>query len=269
MASHQTFFYEDIDFDTIEADQVRNSEPLFYLLTAASFIETGSDHYTRNLIEFFADDAETRNWLYTVWEPEELRHGRMLKQYVSRVWPAFDWDISFRKFMAEYSDLCRVEALEPTHGLELAARCVVEMGTSTYYEAIYRMTEEPVLKQLTGLIRRDEIGHYKYFYRRFREYNADEAISRLKVISTLGRRLLEIHNSDADCALWSIFSTLNPDQKRDEHGFKAVTAAITRQLRETYPMNRAIKMLLRPLDLPPSANHVLHPVARIAQNIIF
>jgi len=93
------------------------------------------------------------------WLPEELCHGDMLRRYVKHAGPEFDWGRAYAAFMEEYSQLCQLEALESSRGLELAGRCVVEMGTSTYYEAIRDMSEEPVLKQLAGLIRCDEIRH--------------------------------------------------------------------------------------------------------------
>lgn len=43
--------WQDIDFDNIHYERVGDDESLFYLLNCASFIETATDLYTRNLIE--------------------------------------------------------------------------------------------------------------------------------------------------------------------------------------------------------------------------
>ena len=54
-----------------------------------------------------------------------------------------------------------MEQLEESRALEIAARCVVETGTATFYTTLHACAREPVLKQLTGLIRRDEVRHYQ------------------------------------------------------------------------------------------------------------
>src|SRR6266478_7565579 len=144
-ASNDYWSLDDIAIDRIEIDCVRWQEELFLLLAGASFVETGSDLYTRNLVERFRGDAEVSSWLTKHWEPEELQHGRALRAYVNRVWPEFDWQAAFTAFLADYSRSCTAEELERTHYLEMAARCVVEMGTATYYRAIRDISDEPVL----------------------------------------------------------------------------------------------------------------------------
>ena len=46
---------EDIDFSAIDHARVAGNEALFYLLVSASFVESGSDLYTRNLVDHYAD----------------------------------------------------------------------------------------------------------------------------------------------------------------------------------------------------------------------
>ena len=138
-ANSDRWSLDDIPLDCIDTARVRPREELFLLLAGASFVESGSDLYTRNLLEQFHDDAEVSSWLTTRWEPEELRHGRALRAYVNRVWPEFDWQAAFAAFIADYAQGCTTEELEPTRCLEMAARCVVEMGTATYYRAIHSL----------------------------------------------------------------------------------------------------------------------------------
>ena len=47
---------------------------------------------------------------------------------------------------------------------EMIARCVVELGTSSFYSAIRDATAEPVLKEVAGRIAADEFRHYRLFY---------------------------------------------------------------------------------------------------------
>ena len=48
---------------------------------------------------------------------------------------------------------------------EMIARCMVEVGTSSYYTALRDAVREPVLKEICRHIAADEIRHYKLFYK--------------------------------------------------------------------------------------------------------
>lgn len=67
---------DDIAYGSIDIARVRDHPTLFYLVTSASFIESGSDLYAGNLARYFADRPETAHWLIHHWEHEELQHGR-------------------------------------------------------------------------------------------------------------------------------------------------------------------------------------------------
>ncbi|MCA1326431.1 ferritin-like domain-containing protein [Herbaspirillum seropedicae] len=241
---------DDIDFSRIDRERVRIDENLFYMVACASFIESGSDLYTSNLIEYYRGDAEVEHWLRTQWEQEELQHGRALRAYVQHVWPEFDWERAFQGFLDEYSGYCKVELLEPTRAQELAARCVVETGTATYYRAIERATDEPVLKQLAGLIATDEVNHYKHFYQYFRRYRSQEGIGRTKVLGTLGRRTLELKSEDADCAIRHVMKVHAPAQAVDPARVREVASQLSRTVRSNLRPETTIKMIMRPLELP-------------------
>ena len=102
----------EIDFSRIDIPRIRHNQDLFYLVTSASFIETGSDMYTRNLVRHYAAYPEVAEWLQQRWEPEELQHGLALRTYVETVWPEFDWQTAFDAFFTEYGALCTDEELE-------------------------------------------------------------------------------------------------------------------------------------------------------------
>src|SRR5579875_1472789 len=65
----------DIPWRQIRRDEAGSSEALFYMITAASLMESATDLYTANLIEYFAGDDEVTTWLAEYWLPEELQHG--------------------------------------------------------------------------------------------------------------------------------------------------------------------------------------------------
>lgn len=259
---------DDIPVDCVEIGRVRSHEELFLLLAGASFIETGADLYTRNLVEKFNGDAEVSWWLTNHWEPEELQHGRALRAYVNRVWPEFDWQAAFAAFLADYSPNCTTEALEPTRCLEMAARCVVEMGTATSYRAIHALCDEPVLERLVAFIQRDEVRHYKHFYRYFNKYNEIEHNNRARVLGALVRRLWEMLQSDVECGFWYPFHARHPHASREGREFRRATARTTALVRRHYPAPMAIKMFLKPLAMPPALNRVSYALAKLAQRLI-
>lgn len=265
----ETWMLDDIPQDRIDVASMRSNEQLFLLLAGASFVETGSDLYTGSLVSHFCDDAEVSDWLSSHWEPEELRHGRALRAYVNRVWPDFDWDTTFAEFIAEYSRICTPGDLEPSRCLEMAARCVVEMGTATYYRTIGSIAGEPVLARLTWLIQRDEVRHYKHFYGFFNRYRQIESTSRVRVAGALVRRLHEIAVSDVDCGLWHPFHARHAQLARRGCEFRDAVSAAADLLRRHYPTAMAVKMLLKPLSLPAAVSRWTMPPARLAQRLLW
>jgi len=225
----------------------------FKLLATASFIETGSDLYAANLHAFFDGDEPVGRWLRRSWEPEELRHGAALRGYVERVWPAFDWERRFHSFLDEYSRSCTVTDLEPTRALELAARCIVEMGTSALYRSLHGYTREPVLKRLAALIYADEVRHYKIFFRHFSRYEREEGRSRLRVARTLVNRLLATRSEDGRCAYRHVWDFApNPERLSFAASYAAFAAELTLMLRQHAPAEMLTRMILKPLALPSS-----------------
>lgn len=257
-----------VGFDRIEAARVRDDEDLFFLLAGASFVESGSDLYTRNLVEHFDGDAELQDWLAGHWEQEELQHGRALATYVRHVWPEFDWDRGFRSFWKEYGAVCTSAQLEESRGLELAARCVVETGTASLYRALNAIAGEPVLRRLTDCIRKDEVRHYGYFYQHFARYRARDGIGRWRVFRAVLRRVLEIRDEDSDIALRHVFAVRHPQRAGDAPECRRVTARARDRLRRNLPADMTVRMLLKPLDLPPRALRTLEaPLARLTERL--
>ena len=259
---------EDLDFSRIAREQVRTDENLFYLVASASFIESGSDLYTQNLVDFFQGDDEVTGWLSNHWEQEELQHGQALRAYVRHVWPEFDWDTAYRGFLAEYATYCKVELLAPTRALEMTARCVVETGTATYYRAMARSTTEPVLRDLATRIATDEVNHYKHFYRFFRRYRAQERLNRFRVMGTIGRRTLELKSEDADCAVRHVVKARAPHRANDAAYVRQLSARMNSTIRTNLSPGAALKMLMRPLELPPPVQTVIqYPIRQFMEHV--
>lgn len=239
----------EIDYDAIDVARVRDDRTLFYLLTGASFIESGSDTYAGNLAQYYADVPDAAKWLAEHWESEELQHGLALRRYVEHVWPEFDWERGYQRFFDEYSQTCSVDNFERTQALEMAARCVVETGTATYYRALEQASDEPVLRNLTRRIANDEVRHYKHFFRYFNDLNHREQLGRAKVLAALARRLLEIKNEDAEIALRNVLRIEQNREDVPDREVRALNSRCSAVVRRHLPIEMTVKMLLRPLHL--------------------
>lgn len=263
---------DDIDFSAIEPGRVRDDDAMFLLVCSASFVESGSDTYTGNLLERFSHDDEVATWLREHWEPEELQHGRALRAYVQHVWPEFDWDAAYADFFAEYARLCTMADLEPTCARELAARCIVEMGTTTYYQALNATATEPVLRDLTWRIRSDEVRHYKHFHAFFQQYQRREKLGRRHVLASLVRRALELRREDTTVALRHAAAWYQ--RSRPSRG--AAPASSARMIKQAYrrvsdhlPIELAVRMAIKPLRLSPALQRfVMRPLAVLGAGIV-
>ena len=259
-AGRRHWSLDDIPWHAVRRDAVARNEALFYLVASASLMESATDLYTENLIEFFVDDKEVTSWLAHHWLPEELQHGRALRRYVEAAWPDFDWEPTYIRFIEEFRPLCDT-ALESARSLEMASRCVVETGTASYYTTLSRGSPEPVLALLARHIADDEVRHYKYFYRYYRHYRDIEHPTRAAVVPALWRRLRMTGGDDSFIVLKHVYQTYHPSYRYDAKVYRAVRAAGRALLRDHFPHEMSVRMLLKPLDLGPKTQRMALPVA--------
>jgi hypothetical protein len=251
---------EDIPWHAIQHDAVARNKAFFYLVASASLMESATDLYTENLIDFFVDDDEVTSWLEHYWLPEELQHGRALRRYVEIAWPEFDWGPAFRRFVEEFRPFCDV-ALEAARSLEMASRCVVEMGTASYYTTLSRGSPEPVLSVLTRRIVEDEVRHYKHFYRFFRKYRGMESPSRAAVVPALWRRLRMSGGDDSFIVLKHVYTARHPGDSFDSGVYRNLRRECGDLVRGHFPHEMSVRMLLKPLGLGPRTQRAALPLA--------
>lgn len=257
---------KDLPFEAIDHAAVRDRDDLFLLVCAASFIESGSDLYAGNLAELFEDDPPVCDWLRNHWQHEELQHGRALRAYIAQVWPDFEWAEAFAAFLAEYARLCTPGQLEPTRAQELVARCMVEMGTTTSYQALQSVSPEPVLSELAGRIRSDEVRHYKHFHEYFLRYRALEHTHRTQVLATLLRRIAELRHSDIEIGLRHAANS-RFEGRRAPRAITASTQRVVALMRAAFPVDLAVRMAIQPLALPPRWRPLVQrPLAMLARH---
>jgi hypothetical protein len=250
---------DDIDWPSIDREKVR-ADPLLYLVvTMSSFVESGADLYTGSLVDHVPDPAAKR-WLADGWQPEELQHGRALRTYVEHTWPELDWSRGFAEFLAEYSVLCGPQALNPSPALEMVARCAVEIGTATMYTAVQRYAPDPVLRDLAGRIRQDEVRHFDHFRHYFEAWRGAEDIGRLDILRTLLARLGGVQGEDAPIAFKHAWRMRHPGEVLPERAYEAFIVQLRPSMRRCYPYRMAARMLLRPLRLSRVANQVSMPL---------
>ena len=260
---------DDIPYGSIDASQIHDNDELFYLIAAASFIEITSDLYTRNLIEFFQGNPEIENWLANFWELEEVQHGMALKRYVQAVWPEFDWERAYERFLVEYGAACTMEALAETRSLEMVARCVVETGTSSFYRTLSEVAPEPVLKLITANISADEVRHYKHFYRYFLDYKESERPGRVSILRQLWKRSTDVKAEDAYFAFKHVFLEHNEGAAFTQEAYDEFRASFRRLGRTTFPYEMAVKMILKPLDLAAPVGRFVQPAVETTARFLF
>jgi hypothetical protein len=258
---HGSWAVDQLPWDELDPGCLVADETMFYLLASASFVEITTDLYTENLVEHYAGDTEVVDWLRDEWQPEELQHGVTLKRYVETVWPDFDWERAYQGFFEEYAKLCNAAQLEVTRAQEMVARCIVETGTSSYYTMLRDLSPEPLLKQIAHHIRNDEIGHYKYFYRFFRRYAAQEAVSRWATLKALWTRIREIDTEDGLIAYKHAFLVRHPEIHFDPDRYEQFRRTLNAITRAHFPFTMAARMTLKPLDLPTPVERWAVPLA--------
>src|SRR6202048_817356 len=79
--ARQRWSLDDIPSHEIRHDVVSTSHAFLYLVASASLMESATDLYTENLIEFLAGENEVTSWLEHYWLPEEFQHRPGLRRY--------------------------------------------------------------------------------------------------------------------------------------------------------------------------------------------
>ncbi len=110
--------------------------------------------------------------------------------------------------------------------------------------------------------------HYKHFYRYFRRYQALERPGRASVLRILWRRAVEVDAEDAFCAFKATFLARNPGIPFQKNHYEIYRDGIVELARHHFPLDMAIKMLLRPLDLNAAVGRAMVPVIASAMRLI-
>ena len=173
---------DDIPWDRFDRSEL--DPGIVRIVKAASLVEYNGGAYAHHLCRIFHDDPDFQRTARR-WGEEEIQHGRALARWAALADPSYDFAAAFDRFQTGYRiDFDTAASRRGSHSGEMIARCMVEVGTSSYYSALRDGVREPVLKEICRNIAADEIRHYKLFYKtlgRCLERDRIGLVQRLKI----------------------------------------------------------------------------------------
>ena len=192
---------DNINWDRFDPSKV--DPDILLLVKAASLVEYNGGDYASYLSSVFRDDdgfcAAAKKWA-----SEEVQHGEALGRWAEMVDPDFDFQASFKRFRDGYRlELDVDESIRGSRSGELVARCIVEIGTSSYYASLADAAQEPVLKEICQRIAADELRHYKLFYSYLGRYLKQEKIGRLRRFFIAAARFKETEDDELSFAFYA------------------------------------------------------------------
>ncbi len=237
---------DDIPWERFEPTKV--DPEILKTVRAACLVEHHSDDYVTYLCSVFHDDPEFQAEA-RAWGAEEVQHGRALRRWVEIADPDFDFEDRFARFKAGHVlPLKASESVRGSRARELIARCIVEVGTSSFYSAVRDATEEPLLKHICHRIAGDEYRHYSLFYRNLKRYRAVERPSLWQGLTTALGRLAE--SSDDEIAYAYFCGNGEPGPYRRRRHSVACTARSLRHYKREH-VRRGIAMSLKAAGVRP------------------
>jgi len=233
---------ENIKWESFQKDKV--DRDLLKIIRAASMVEYRSGDYVHYLKKVFHDDKEfiplIENWGY-----EEKLHGIALSKWLNLADPDFNFDKSYQEFNENFViDVNANHSIRGSRTGELLSRCVVEIGTSSFYSAIADYTNEPVLRQISLLIARDEFAHYSLFRKCMQVYQKNEKISlRNRLFIALGRFFEATDDELASAFHFSNFNENSYNRKKASNAYAFYALKLYKEVH----IKKGIKMLLKAL----------------------
>ena len=254
---------DDIPWTRFEADKV--DAQILHVMKAVSLVEHNGEDYATYLCNVFHDDPAFQDEA-RAWAAEEVQHGRALGRWAALADPSFDFDMAFARFVAGFRPDVEAEtSIRGSRSGELVARCIVEVGTSSYYAAMSEACREPVLKEICKRIAADELRHYRMFYKALKRYLGRERIGRLRrVLVALGR----IRETEDDELAYAHFAAnAAEDEAYDRRRASDLMHGIAFRHYRPKHVKRVVTMTLKAAGLNPQAAWVSW-VSRLAYLLI-
>jgi hypothetical protein len=203
---------DDIPWDRL--DRSKLDPDVVRIVKAASLVEYNGGAYAHHLCRIFHDDPDFQRTARR-WGDEEIQHGRALARWAALADPSYDFDFAFDRFRAGYRiDFDSEASRRGSRSGEMVARCMVEVGTSSYYSALRDGVREPVLKEICRNIAADEIRHYKLFYKNLTRCLEHERIGFLHRLRIAFGRIAEAEDDELAYAYYAANETAGPYDRR-------------------------------------------------------
>jgi hypothetical protein len=230
-------------------DRSKLDPELVRIVKAASLVERNGAAYAHHLCRIFADEPEFQQDARR-WGGEEARHGTALARWAALADPAFDFAAAFARFQAGFRvDFDSARSRRGSRAGEMVARCVVEIGTSSYYTALREAAAEPVLKEICRHIAADEIRHYRLFYKNLERCLEQERLGRLARLRIALARVAEAEDDELAYAYYAANEASRPyDRWRHSRAYAGRALALYRPQH----VARAVAMLLKVAGLKPT-----------------
>jgi rubrerythrin len=238
---------DDIPWHRFQRDKL--DPEIVRIVKAASLVEQNGAAYARHLCRVFADDPEFQATARR-WGEEETQHGQALARWAALADPDFDFAEAFARFQAGFRvDFDSPHSRRGSRSGEMLARCVVEIGTSSYYTALREAAAEPVLQEICRHIAADELRHYRLFYKNLARYLAREPIGRLgRLRVALGR----VAESEDDELAYAYYAANEPERAYDRRHYTRAYARRAYALYRPHHVERGVAMLLKAVGLTPN-----------------
>ncbi|OJW51493.1 MAG: hypothetical protein BGO67_06965 [Alphaproteobacteria bacterium 41-28] len=192
--------FEDIDWSLFDPQKVKPE--ILRVIKAGSVIEYNSSDYELYLKGVFRGDEDFNREIES-WSKDEVKHGKVLAEWIKLADPSFDFEERFKAYVKGFPiDVEATESIRGSRASELLTRCMIEIGTSTFYTAVKDATEEPLLKQICKKIAADELRHYKLFYKHLQRYQSQERLNLFRRFKVTMSRLLEDQDDELPFAYY-------------------------------------------------------------------
>ena len=237
---------DDIPWREFQPERVDSA--IVPVIKAASMVEYQSADYAAYLCSVFGDDEEFRAAAHR-WEEEEVQHGCALRRWAEMADPDFDFPATFERYREVHRlPVDAVSSVRRSRTGELVARCVVEVGTSSYYSALRDSVAEPVLKHICHRVAGDEFRHYKLFYSHLQRYQARESLPIWRRLYVAIGRLIEGEDDELAFAFHcGTGTTANYDRKKAFRGY----CRNVLPLYQRHHVQRGFSMVLKATGIKP------------------
>ncbi|MDR3425197.1 MAG: ferritin-like domain-containing protein [Alphaproteobacteria bacterium] len=250
---------DDLPWDRFDPQRLLPS--LLNIVKAAAMVEYGAEAYAQYLCNVFPDDPIFQR-ATKYWAAEEMQHGATLGRYAELADPQFHFDQAFARFKSGYSiKTVQTQSVRGSRSGELIARCIVEVGTSSYYTALGEAVDEPLLKAVCHNIATDEFRHYGMFFNHLKGYLEHEKPGRLRRLKIGISRIREAEDDELAYAYFAANAPSDAVYNREASAMAYMARAFP--LYKLPHVRRMVAMVSKACGLPSHAGWIT-PASRMA-----